>query len=147
MLRFNPKGETTGNWELSRILGNNEKAKVGENRKMFLEEDFDLAKNKGMIPHNYIFEDAQLFDGRVYLLLENRDILGKKLKPFIEFIEIDMSSWAVKNTFRADTQAKWESASNFVFIGDIRNPAFLTSVRIPGEDTKLCIFKPMMSSK
>lgn len=147
VLRFSPNGSRIGNWELSQMLGNNEKAKAKENRKMFLEEGFDLAKNNGRIQHNYLFEEAQLVGGRLYLLLENYDLVEKKVKPAIEFVEIDLEAGAVVCTYSADAQAKWESAANFVFIGDKKNPVFLAAVRNPGEDEKLCIFKPKENTK
>jgi len=147
VLRFGPSGSKKGNWELSQILGKNEKAKAAVNRKTFLEEGFDLAKNKGRIPHNYLFEDAQFVGGRLYLLLENYDLVANKVKPAIEFVEIDPEAWAVIGTYTADVQAKWESPANFVFIGDKRNPVFLAAVRSPGEDEKLCIFRPEANVK
>ncbi|MGA2533841.1 MAG: hypothetical protein ABSG19_12500 [Candidatus Aminicenantales bacterium] len=141
VLRFSPNGKETGNWELSRILGKSEKAKAEENRRMFLDEGFDLMKNERMIPNYYLFEDAQLVDTRLYLLLQNYDLVAKNVKPVIEFVEIDLDALAVVGTFRADAQAKWESALRFVFIGDKSNPIFLTTVHDPGEDDKLCIFR------
>jgi hypothetical protein len=114
---------------------------------MFLEEGYDLEKNKRMIPHNYLFEDAHIVGGRLYLLLENYDLLEKKVKSVIEFAEIDLRTKAVVCTFRADAQAKWESAAAFVFIGDEANPVFLVAVRRPGEDEKLCVFKPRASTR
>jgi hypothetical protein len=147
VLRYDPDGNRTGNWGLSEMLGNNEKAKAEWNRKMFLEEGYDLEKNKRMIPHNYLFEDAHIVGGRLYLLLENYDLLEKKVKSVIEFAEIDLRTKAVVCTFRADAQAKWESAAAFVFIGDEANPVFLVAVRRPGEDEKLCVFKPRASTR
>lgn len=142
VLRFDPDGRATGSWEISHILGDNEKAKAAENRRMFLEEGFDLEKIKRRVPHNYLFEDAQVVNGRLYLLLENWDILEKKARPVIEFVEIDLDAWAVVRSFSAAVLAKWESASQFIFIGDMSNPIFLTAVRSPEEDDKICIFKP-----
>jgi hypothetical protein len=147
MLRYGPDGNKTGDWELSEILGINEKAKAERNRQMFLEEGFDLEKNKRMIPHNYLFEDAHIVGGRLYLLLENYDLLEKKVKSVIEFTEIDLSTMAIVCTFKADAQAKWESAATFVFIGDEANPVFLTAVRRPGEDEKICIFRPRENTR
>ena len=147
VLRFSPNGKETGNWDLSRILGKNEKAKPEENRRIFLNEGFDLEKNERFIPNYYLFEDAQLVDARLYLLLQNYDLVAKKVKPVIEFVEIDLDAWAVVATYRADVQAKWESAANFIFIGDKRNPVFLAAVRSPGEDGKLCIFRPETNVK
>jgi len=147
VLRFDPNGKGTGSWEISHILGDNEKAKAAENRRMFLEEGFDIEKIKRRIPQNYLFEDAQIVDGRLYLLLENWDILEKKAKPVIEFVEIDVGDWAVVRSFSAGAQAKWESASQFVLIGDQNDPIFLTAVRSPGEDEKICMFKPAMNEK
>jgi hypothetical protein len=147
VLRYDPDGNRTGNWGLSDILGNNEKAKAEFNRKMFLEEGYDLEKNERMIPHNYLFEDAHIVGGRLYLLLENYDLLEKKVKSVIEFAEIDLGTKAVVCTFRADAQAKWESATDFVFIGDNVNPVFLAAVRRPGEDEKLCVFRPKAGTR
>ena len=142
VLRFDPDGKATGSWEISHILGDNEKAKATENRRMFLEEGFDIEKIKRRVPYNYLFEDAQIVNGRLYLLLENWDILEKKAKPVIEFVEIDLDSWTVVRSYSAGVQAKWESASQFIFIGDKTNPIFLTAVRSADEDDKICIFKP-----
>ncbi len=142
VLRFDPDGKATGSWEISHILGDNERAKAAENRRMFLEKGFDVEKIMRFIPQNYLFEDAQIADGRLYLLLENWDILEKKAKPVIEFVEIELDAWAVVRSYRADAQAKWESASQFIFIGDKTNPIFLTAVRSPDDDEKICIFKP-----
>jgi len=147
VLRYGPDGNITGDWKLSEILGANEKAKAEWNRKTFLEEGFDLEKNKRFIPHNYLFYDAHIVGGRLYLLLENYDLLEKKVKPVIEFTEIDLSTMAVVRTFRADAQAKWESAADFVFIGDRKNPVFLVAVRRPGEDEELCVFKPRVNTR
>ena len=147
VLRFSPNGQATGDWELSRILGKSEKAKAEENRRMFLDEGFDLERNERFIPNYYLFEDAQLVDTRLYLLLQNYDLVVKNVKPAIEFVEIDLDAWAVVATYRADVQAKWESALRFIFIGDKRNPVFLAAVRIPGEDEKLCIFRPEANIK
>jgi len=147
VLRFDRNGKATGSWDLLRILGNNEKAKTLENRRLFLEEGFDLAKTNRYIPGSPLFLDAQVVDDRLYLLLENWDILEKKAKPVIEFVEIDLGSWAVLNTYIAHAQAKWESAADFIFIGDKANPAFLVAVRRPGEDEKLCVFKPRASTR
>jgi hypothetical protein len=147
ILCFDPSGKVTRHWELARILGKNEKAKDKENRRMFLDEGFDLLKNERFIPSYYLFEDAEFVDTRLYLLLQNWDIVEKKAKPVIEFVEIDLDAWAVVGTFRADTLAKWESASHFVFIGDKSNPVFLTAVRSPGEGEKICIFRPKENTK
>jgi len=147
VLRFSPDGNRTENWGLEELLGNNEKAKAERNRKMFLEEGYDLEKNERMIPHNFLFEDVHIVDGRLYLLLENYDLLEKKPKSVIEFTEIDLKKKAVVCSFRADAQAKWESASDFVFIGDKANPVFLVAVRRPGEDGMLCVFKPRASTR
>ncbi len=147
VFRYDPDGKETGRCDLSRLLGENEKAKATENKRIFLEEGFDIVKNKGRIPHNYLFEDAQIVRGRLYLLLENYDLEAKELKPSIEFVEIDTTDWAVAGTYRAAAQAKWESAADFVFIGDKNNPVFLAAVRTPGEDTKLCIFRPEANVK
>ncbi len=147
VLRFSPNGKETGNWELFRILGKNEKAKAEENRRMFLDEGFDLEKNERFIPNYYLFEDAQLVDARLYLLLQNYDLVAKKVKPVIEFVEIDLDASAIVATYSADVQAKWESAANFVFIGNKKNPVFLAAVRSPGEDEKVCIFRPEANVK
>lgn len=147
VLRFSPNGKETGNWEFSRILGKNEKAKAEENRRMFLDEGFDLMKNERMIPNYYLFEDAQLVDTRLYLLLQNYDLVAKNVKPVIEFVEIDLDAWAVVGTYRANVQAKWESSLRFVFLGNKSSPIFLTTVRAPGEDDKLCIFRPEANVK
>lgn len=147
VLRYSPDGNITGNWELSAILGANEKAKAEKNRQMFLEEGFDLEKNQRMIPHNYLFDDAHIVGGRLYLLLENYDLLEKKVKPVIEFTEIDLNTMAVVGTFKADAQAKWESAATFVFIGSKADPVFLAAVRRPGEDEKICVFRPRESER
>ena len=147
VLRFDPNGKRTGSWELSHILGKNEKAKVEENRKLFSDAGFDLAETKRFIPGSYLFEDARIVDGRLYLLLANWDILEKKAKPVIEFVEIDLDDWAVVRSLSAGVQAKWESASQFTFIGDKNNPIFLTAVRFPEEDEKICIFRPAMNEK
>lgn len=147
VLRFDPNGKRTGSWEISHILGDNEKAKAAENRRMFLEEGFDIEKIKRRIPDNYLFEDAQISDDTLYLLLQNSDILEKKAKPVIEFAEIDLGDGAVVRTFSAGVQGKWESASQFVLIGDKNDPIFLTAVRSPGEEEKICIFKPTMNKK
>ena len=142
LLRFDRDGKATGSWDLSRILGKNEKTKARENQRIFFEEGFDLKKTQGFIPGHYLFEDAQVVDDRLYLILNNWDVLEKKAKPVIEFVEIDMGAWAVINTFVADAQAKWEFASKFIFIGDKENAIFLSAVRSRNEDEKICIFRP-----
>lgn len=147
VLRFSPNGKKTGDWDLSRVLGKNEKAKAEENRRMFLDEGFDLMKNERMIPNYFLFEDAQLVDARLFLLLQNYDLVAKKVKPVIEFVEINLDASGVVATYRADVQAKWESSLRFVLIGDKSSPIFLTTVHAFGEDDKLCIFRPEANVK
>ena len=147
VLRYDRNGKATECWDLLRLLGNNEKVKADENRGHYLEDGFDLKKTDGYYPGHRLFEGAQIVDDRLYLLLENWDILEKKAKPVIEFVEIDLDSWTVVNTYMAEAKAKWEFAADFVFIGDKANPAFLAAVRKPGEDEKICIFRPRASTR
>jgi hypothetical protein len=129
--------------DLTPLLSGNEKAKADENRRMFLDEGFDLIKNNGRIPNVYLFRDAQIKDGRLYLLIDSWDISEKKQKKLIEFVEIDIASWRIINTYSAETVAKWESAAIFVLLGDKNAPIFLTVLWDPEDEDKICVFRPM----
>lgn len=142
-VKYAPSGKDVIARDLAPLLSGNEKVKVDENRRMFLDEGFDLIKNNRMIPDLYLFQDAQIKDGRLYLLIDSWDISEKKLKPLIEFVEIDIASWRILNTYSAETGAKWESAANFILLGDNNSPIFLTRLRDPEDDDKICEFRPM----
>lgn len=142
VLRSDPSGANIIKWNLVPLLSKVEKAKADENRRMFLVEGFDLVKNQGMIPNNYLFEDARIWKGRLFLLLENFDILEHKARPFTEIVEIDLASRAVVGTYRSNAAARFESASNFLIVGQDKTPVFLMTLRVPGEDTTLWIFRP-----
>jgi hypothetical protein len=143
LVKYSLSGKDVIARDLAPLLSDNEKAKVDENRRMFLDEGFDLIKNNRMIPDIYLFQDAQIKDGRLYLLLDSWDISTKKIKPFIEFVEIDIASWRILNTYSAETVAKWESAANFILLGDKDAPFFLTRLRDPEDEDKICVFRPM----
>lgn len=128
--------------DLAPLLSDNERAKVEENRRLFLDDGFDLIKNRRMVPNLYLFNDAQIRDGRLYLLLDGWDIRTKKAIPTIEFVEIDIAAWRVVNTYTAEAATNRESAANFVMLDSGESPAFLTRLRDPGDDDKICVFRP-----
>jgi len=142
VLQFDRGGTKITTRNVIPLLSKAEKAKADENRKVFLDEGFDLIKNERRIPHNFIFEDAQIRNGRLFLLMENYDILEKKARPYMEIIEIDLASWEVVNSYVADAAAKWESAASFLVLGEERRPIFLVPMRTPAEDEKLFLFMP-----
>jgi len=123
------------------LLSKVEKAKADENRRMFLEEGYDLDKNRRMIPHNYLFDDAQIWNGRLFLLMENFDIIEKKPRPFTEIVEIDLASWTVAHTYRANAVAEFEFAFRFLIVEENKRPAFLMNIQTSGEDARLCLFR------
>lgn len=145
ILRSDPSGANITAWNFASLLSKVEKAKAEENRRMFLDEGFDLDKNQRMIPHNYLFEDAQIWKGRLYLLLENYDFLEKKARPYTEIVEIDPASRTVINTYRTEAAARFESAHNFVIVSRDEVPVFLMTIRVPGEDSRLWLFRPERS--
>jgi len=124
------------------LLSKAEKAKADENRKMFLEAGFDLIKTNGDIPHNCVFEDAQVRNERLFLLMGNFDLLENRPRPYTEIIEIDLRSWAVVNSYVAPVVAKWESASIFLLVGDDRIPAFIIPIWAFDEEPKIYLFTP-----
>lgn len=142
VMRSDPSGGNVVKWNLVPLLSKTEKAKADENRRMFLDEGFDLVKNQRRIPHNYIFEDARIWNGRLFLLLENFDILEHKARPYTEIVEIDLAARAVVRTYRADAALRFESASNFLILGWDDTPVFLMTMRAPGEDETIWLFKP-----
>jgi len=142
VLRSDPSGANVVKWNLVSLLSNAEKAKADENRRMFLDEGFDLIKNERMIPNNYLFRDARIWNGHLFLLLDNYDILEHKARPFTEIAEIDLAARAVVRTYRAEAAARFESAAKFLIVGGDKTPVFLVTMRAPGEDDRLWLFAP-----
>jgi hypothetical protein len=70
------------------------------------------------------------------------DILKHQAKSYTEIVEIDLASRAVVGTYRSDAAARFESASNFLVVGRDKTPVFLMTLRVPGEDTTLWLFRP-----
>lgn len=128
--------------DLAPLLSGNERTKVRENRRMFLDEGFDLVKNNRMVPSLYLFSDAQIMNGRLYLLIDGWDLSNRKTRSTIEFAEIDIASWRVLNVYVAETAASRESAANFVLLEEDGEPVFLTRLRDPEDDDKMCLFRP-----
>jgi hypothetical protein len=142
VLWSDPAGANVVKWNLVPLLSKADKAKADENRRMFLDEGFDLIKNQRMIPNHYLFRDARIWNGRLFLLLDNYDILEHQARPFTEIAEIDLAARAIVRTYRADAAARFESASNFLIVGGDKTPVFLITMRVPGEDTTLWLFRP-----
>lgn len=142
-VEYDSSGKAIIKRDLASLLAGDERAKVKENRRMFLDEGFDLIKNNRMVPNLYLFNDAQVMDGRLYLLIDGWDLSAKKMKASIEFVEIDIAAWRIMTIYSAETSASRESAANFVLLGDDSAPAFLTRLRDPEDDDKICVFRPV----
>lgn len=142
VLQLDPAGRLIASRSVLPLLSKAEKAKADENRRLFLEEGFDLIKNQRMVPNHFLFEDAHIRNGRLYLLLGGFDLLERKPKLGTEIVEIDLASWKVVQTFRAAAASQGESASKLLVLGKAGNPAFLVTLRIPGDDPKLIVFTP-----
>lgn len=135
-------GKSAVKKDLAPLLSDDERAKVKENRRMFLDEGFDLVKNNRMVPSLYLFSDAQIMNGRLYLLIDGWDLSSRKMGSTIEFVEIDIASWRVLNVYFAEAAASRESAANFVLLEEDGEPVFLTRLRDPKDDDKMCLFRP-----
>lgn len=143
-LQYTLQGEKTAERDLLPMLGKNEKAKVKENTRLFLEEGFDLIKAERMIPNYFVFDAARVADNRLYLLLQSYDFIGKKKMTQIEIVCIDPEKWTVEATYVVDIGDSW--AMRFVVAKDSRHPAFIVPLRPPKEDEKICIFRPAPKS-
>ena len=143
-LRYTLQGEKTAEKDLLPLLGKNEKAKVRENTRLFIEEGYDLIKAGRMIPHNFVFDAARIFDQRLYLLLESYDFVEKKKITKMNIVCINPENWTVEATYVADIGDEW--SFNFIVTQEKGQPVFIVPLRIPGEDEKICIFRPTPKS-
>jgi hypothetical protein len=141
-VKYGLSGKAIIKKELAPLLSDNERAKSEENRRMFIDDGFDLIKNNRMVPNLHLFSDAQILNGRLYLLIDGWDLSKKKMKSTIEFVEIDIGSWRILNTYFAETVTSRESAANFVLLDDDEKLTFLTRLRDPEDDDKICLFRP-----
>jgi len=143
-LQYTLQGEKIAERDLSPLLGKNEKAKVKENTRLFLEEGYDLIKEKRSIPHNFIFDAARIMDNRIYLLLESYDLIEKKKITKMNIVCINPENWTVEATYVADIGDEW--SFNFIVTQEKGQPAFIVPLRKRGEDEKICIFRPTPKS-
>ena len=142
--QYTLQGEKTAERDLLPMLGKNEKAKVKENMRLFIEEGYDLIKAGRMIPHNFVFDAARIVDQQLYLLLESYDFVEKKKITQLKIVCIDLENWTVEATYVADIGDEW--SFNFIVTKEKGQLAFIVPLRIPGEDEKICIFRPSRKS-
>jgi hypothetical protein len=143
-LQYTFQGEKTAEKDLSPLLGKNEKAKVKENTRLFLEEGYDLIKEKRSIPRNFVFDAARIMDNRLYLLLESYDFIEKKKITQMKIVCIDPENWTVEATYVADIGDEW--SFNFIVTKENGRPVFIVPLRTRGEDEKIYIFRPSPKS-
>jgi len=143
-LQYTLQGEKTAERDLLPMLGKNEKAKVRENTRLFLEEGYDLIKAERRIPHNFIFDAARIMDNRLYLLLESYDFIEKKKITKMNIACINPENWTVETMYVADIGDEW--SFNFIVIQEKGQRAFIVPFRKPGEDEKIYIFRPTPKS-
>ena len=117
-MKYSLSGKDVIARDLAPLLSGNEKAKAAENRRMFLDEGFDLIMNNRRDPQRLSLSGRPNKEQAAYdLLIDSWDISEKKQKKLIEFVEIDIASWRIINTYSAETAAKWESATIFILLG------------------------------
>jgi hypothetical protein len=143
-LQFTLQGVKTAENDLLPLLGKNEKAKVKENTRLFIEEGYDLIKAGRMIPHNFVFDAARIIDKQLYIMLESYDFIEKKKITEMKIVCIDLEKWTVEATYVADVGDEW--SFNFIVTQEKGRPAFIVPLRKPGEDEKICIFRPAPKS-
>jgi hypothetical protein len=65
------------------FFGDEENSKYQENKRIFLDNRYDLTKNKGF-PNYFIFRKAEIIQNDIYFLSDQWSLQKKKLNPFVE---------------------------------------------------------------
>jgi hypothetical protein len=104
--RFDLNGKKIMGRDIQDILDKNAKAKIGQNKKLFLNGEFDMVKSQGQIPQYYIFREGYLIGPDIYLLLDQFDVGEKALNEFAEILLINKFTLKVSGDYRVPLKKK-----------------------------------------
>lgn len=106
------------------FFGENEHRKAKENLFLFQKNGLESYKKDKLIPQNYLFRSARLFQKTIYLLVDQWDFVAKKKNPFIEIVAVDKNTLNPIAKYRGSVSQD-ERYTAFAIDTNRDNPVFI----------------------
>jgi hypothetical protein len=148
LIKFSLSGDKLSQTDISLLYGENEKSKVKENKRLFLDNVFDIYAAKGMIPDDFIFRDFRVEEENIYLLSDLWDFLKKKFNSSMEIKALDKTRFQVAHNYGLQLE---EDERPFMFFLGVRTekkePLFIITPSSGEQGFRVYICRPSNNEK
>ena len=114
---FDISGREIDHRNIVSFFGDEENAKYKENKRIFIDNKYNMTNNKGGIPNYYIFRKAEVIHNDIYFLSDQWSFQKMKLNPFVELHRLNKERLLRPDIYWSDIPEK-ERFLHFVYIQD-----------------------------